>query len=274
MVANIHPPGPKTGYQHSKCYASADENCSEQISREHFLSAALLRQVELNGTAKITGLAWQAPETFNIVPITGLASKMLCERHNNALSPLDAMMDQFSRTIQKFDKCFLPNSAAPPKEERVFAGADIERWMLKCLIGMVASGNLREQLVKPECIDLLYGRIAWPEQWGLYWRPNPGKKIYHSNSIAVETHFHPENRTILAATFVIRGVPLALCLGKPGDPKAFGTWRPDALVFRAPKQERTLIMEWDTLQGQAIFLDRSGTYDGPPPDWKEWEQKL
>ncbi len=34
---------PVTGYQHAKCYARSDSNCSSKISKEHYISETLLR---------------------------------------------------------------------------------------------------------------------------------------------------------------------------------------------------------------------------------------
>jgi hypothetical protein len=273
MGRSLVPPGLPTGFRHPKCYAAIDANCCSTLTREHFISAALLRQVELNGTAKIAGLSWQAPDTFNIVPIDGLASRVLCERHNCALSPLDACMDAFSLSIRKFDHGFR-DASVTGIEESIHSGSDIEHWMLKCLIGGVASGNLRNANLKPGCTDLLLDRRHWPEAWGLYWRAEPSSRVYHSHSLAIETVLHPTNRVILLATFTIRGLPLALCLGKPVDKNAFGIWRPPAIVFRGPSQEKRLILQWDGKHAtDAIFLDRAGTYDGPPPNWKHWERE-
>lgn len=233
-----------------------------------------MRQFHLNDIAKISGLRWQEPKTFNVIPISRLTSKVLCERHNNALSFLDATVDKFARTIQKFDHGFRPGSTRPPKEERVFSGNDIERWMLKCLIGMVVSANLNNVSLRAECIDLLFDRIDWPEGWGLYWRDSQNGTIYHSESFAVETHIDP-SRTVRIATFVIRGMPLTLCLGKPDDPTSFGIRRPTALVFRSTDRERAIVLNWHgPHDDRAILLNRAGTYDGPPPNWEDWEKKL
>lgn len=53
-----------TNYCHPHCYA----NCSTKISQEHFISATLLRKLELT---KIAGLAWQQPDTFDRIPVKG-----------------------------------------------------------------------------------------------------------------------------------------------------------------------------------------------------------
>jgi hypothetical protein len=89
-MAEMMQKGP-TGYRHGKCYANRYGDCSTKISREHFISENLLRRIHLTEPAKIAGLAWQDREKFDIVPIKGLASNILCQRHDEALSRLDAM---------------------------------------------------------------------------------------------------------------------------------------------------------------------------------------
>ena len=198
MNTNTHPPGSVTGRANAKCYARADRNCSKTISKEHFISAALLRQFDLNNTAKVAGLKWQQKETFNVVPLSGLASSILCERHNNALSPLDACMDTFAQAIGDFDAALHSSNAAEASEQRDFSGDDIERWMVKCLLGLTVSNNLKSTNLKPECVDLLFANIAWPEGWGLYVTTSPAKPIHHSASVLI---------TLSGSKFCIKNFP-------------------------------------------------------------------
>ncbi|MEP7340369.1 MAG: hypothetical protein ABI977_21740 [Acidobacteriota bacterium] len=273
MKTNTHPPGSITGHSNAKCYANADRNCSTKISKEHYISETLLRQIQLNNTARVAGLKWQQKERFKEVPLSGLASFILCERHNNALSPLDSCMGSFSEVIRDYDRSLLTETSAQTSEQRNFSGDDIGRWMLKCLFGLAISGNLTTTNLKPECTDLLYANIDWPEGWGLYFSAPLTSSLYHSDSFLIETLVDPARQLILAANFVIRGVPLVLCLGKPDKPESFGMFRPEAVILSSGECEKVLLLSWGNgPQSQAILLERSGAYDGPPPDWNEWEQ--
>jgi len=273
MKTNTHPPGPITGHQNGKCYAHGDQNCSLKISKEHFISANLLRQIQLNNTAKIAGLKWQPKESFSIIPLSGLASSILCERHNNALSPLDACMGSLSEAIRDYDAALLSPTSTHAPEQRNFSGDDIERWMLKCLLGLTASKNLKTTNLKPECIDLLFGNIDWPEDWGLYFSVLVAAPIYHSSSFLIETQIDPARDLILAATFAIRGLPFVLCLGKPDIPENIGVFHPEAIVFGSGTCEKVLALSWvGGHKSPAILLERTGTYNGPSPNWREWER--
>lgn len=273
MNTNTHPPGPTTGHTNSRCYACGDRNCSPKISKEHFISETLLRQIHLNNTAKVAGLKWQQKDTFNVVPLSSLASRVLCERHNNALSPLDARMGSFAKAIEDFDAALHSSTSAGASERRHFSGDDIERWMVKCLLGLTTSKNLHSTNLKPECVDLLFANIEWPEGWGLYFSASAAKPIHHSASLAIETRVDPSRGLVLAADFVIRGMPFVLCLGKPDNPSSFGLFRPEAIVFRHGQCEKVLVLGWlGGSMSPVILLERAGTYDGAPPDWKEWER--
>jgi hypothetical protein len=251
-----------TGHRHPRCYANADANCSTKISKEHFISASLLRKLELNKKAKIAGLAWQEPEKFDVVPVNGLASNILCERHNGGLSGLDSLIDRFATSIHSFDR-------VPANKHVKISGSDLERWMLKCLLGMSVSKNFISQL-KPECVDLLFGRTHWPEQWGLYFPVTPAP-IYHTDSLLIQTRTDAAQSLILAADFFIQGIPFTLLLGKPSGPRAFGIWRPGQLVFKSPLATQVINLVWqDKCSGEAVTLTRTGTYDGHPPNWRDW----
>lgn len=273
MSTNTHPPGPATGHANTKCYASGDRNCSLKISKEHFISETLLRQIHPDNTAKVAGLKWQQKETFDVVPISGLASSILCERHNNALSPLDASMGLFAKVIEDFDVALRSTISADASEQRLFSGDDIERWMVKCLLGLTVSKNISSTIQVPECVNLLFANMEWPEGWGMYFSASPGKLIHHSASFAIETRVDPSRNLILAADFVIRGIPFVLCLGKPDNPSGVGLLRPEAIVLRHGQCEKVLVLSWlGGPRNPAVLLERSGTYDGQPPDWKEWER--
>jgi hypothetical protein len=256
-----------SGYQHPKCYARRDGNCSPKISKEHFISKTLLQRIQRDNTAKIAGLAWQAPQTFQRVPIKGLASNILCERHNSALSGLDATFGAFTQAIGDFDR-----AKSIERTTLKFSGNDIERWTLKCLIGFTASGNLKAGL-KPECVDLLFKRQRWPEAWGLYFANVGSNPIYHTDSFLIETLTTPDRTVVLAARFYIQGLPFLLILGKPDEARSFGVRHPSEIVLRSAVRERTLRLSWEDGQlGEPVSLTRAGSYDGYPPSWNDWER--
>src|ERR1044072_1573621 len=199
-----------TGFSHPRCYAAADNNCSTKISSEHFISRNLLDRIDaVTGRSLVAGRAWQEPQTLNRVPTSGLAANILCEAHNSRLSDLDALVGKFADDVRDTDRGqFVQGSRFST------SGSRRERWMLKLLFGAAFSGNVTSQ-PKPECLDLLLTRAAWPDGWGLYF--GLGRPVHHTDSIEIETLVGPDKR-LLAARIFIQGLPFTLILGKPDNP--------------------------------------------------------
>jgi hypothetical protein len=124
-------PAPTTGIRNSGCYAAGLADCSADISREHYISHGLLRLLSIDGRITIDGFPWQDASADSRVPPATLTGKILCKRHNLALSPLDAAAATLFRRIDKFHHEF----SAREYENRFYLcnGHDIERWLLKTL---------------------------------------------------------------------------------------------------------------------------------------------
>jgi hypothetical protein len=71
-------------------------------SRALHISKALLEAVGENPEA--AGLKFQAPNTLQGLGVEAMTAKVLCERHNHALSPLDAEATRFFQALRDFDK--------------------------------------------------------------------------------------------------------------------------------------------------------------------------
>ena len=67
------------------CWAAVLGNCSEAISKEHLVSKSLFKDTVLG----VQGLPWCEDKPKKI-GIASLTSKVLCVKHNNALSEVDA----------------------------------------------------------------------------------------------------------------------------------------------------------------------------------------
>jgi len=154
------------------------KDCSNALSREHFISHGILKGLSHNGSVKINGFKWQMDGAPQEIPTPTLASRILCKRHNEALSGLDAMA---LRLFQKIDDAVRQKQ----REDRVFLfdGSDFERWLLKTLCGAVFSRNAHTRGVsadwKPssEWIGILFDGVPFPERWGFYFAGDSAEKI-------------------------------------------------------------------------------------------------
>jgi hypothetical protein len=165
--SNVAPKGPQTNESLETCYASSLGDCSKKLSREHFVSESLLHHLNANKTLQVSGLPWLTTQK-KTVPPDALASKILCQRHNSALSPLDAIA---VRLFEAFDEGDI--SGDEQKSLYLFSGHDIERWLLKILCGVAYSGTLRpdrktDLSIPKQWLEILFGYAAFPQNQGLY----------------------------------------------------------------------------------------------------------
>jgi hypothetical protein len=105
----------------------------------------------------------------------------LCTAHNTALSPLDAEAGRFYRALED---CL--HGRVSPRHRFLFSGHDIERWLLKTLLGLAASKNLAEnrgerlpgfftdEISIPE---LLQDPSTWRTPMGIYFPQKLGANI-------------------------------------------------------------------------------------------------
>lgn len=163
-------------YENPRCYARAHRQCSQRISREHFMSESLLRELMgTNDVLQVQGMAHQTRGEYQSLRAGNLASKILCEACNTALSPLDDLVARARRHLR----------TAPSPSLLVLNGHDVERWILKLLCGHAASatarhpktGTLRQWTPPTMWLDILYGDMPFKEPLGLYALPGPREEF-------------------------------------------------------------------------------------------------
>lgn len=189
-VASTRPPGPPTSYAHPKCFAASTGDCSQKISREHYISENILKRFT---NLHISGMPFQKPGSILKVSSSSLVANILCERHNNALSPLDAtagrafdVIDQAARHAQKAD-------ADNRSRFYLISGDGLERWALKTLLGVYfanIAAIASNPVAKTHSVDaehLVAGLFAdemLPPPCGLYIHATPGDELRPDFKIA------------------------------------------------------------------------------------------
>lgn len=128
---NTVPTPPKTGFSNPKCFARALNDCSAEITKEHFISEAVLKLINTDGKAmKISGPRWLKKGEERRVSISSMSAHILCKRHNNSLSLLDNIGKRFFQFVLGINL---------QSDILLINGFEIERWMLKLLCGQIAS---------------------------------------------------------------------------------------------------------------------------------------
>jgi hypothetical protein len=244
---------PKTGIRNSGCYAGALADCSADISREHYVSHALLRRLSIEGRVTIDGFPWQNTGAVNSVPPATLTGKILCSRHNLALSPLDAVASTLFRRIDEFHHDF----SAQKYENRFFLcnAHDIERWILKTLCGAVVSGNAEirtgESNWRPplEWLQILFGEKPFPPRCGLYFHSEVSDKPYIERGFRFIS-FSNKMGGVYGARISLNDERFVLAMSAP--PEDLGdtfirnhAYRPQGLRFMVGSCEKVVHFGWD-----------------------------
>jgi hypothetical protein len=171
---------PRTGKSRPFCYARELRSCDGKRSTEHYVSHAILSQMRIIHATGLKMHPGDEPLTLDVEKmkrnkkrprLRKLASNVLCVAHNSALSPLDAEGSTFYRSLTELVE---PREAGA-ELRKTFKGHLMERWALKCLIGAAASNAIKQEAPLPrdwkpplQWLHLLYGKEAWPSDWGLY----------------------------------------------------------------------------------------------------------
>lgn len=117
------------------CWANSLGDCSTAQSKEHLISECLFP----SGHVIISGLPW-CKESPRRLPSRTLSSNILCTRHNNLLSEIDA---EGGRAMQIFRDIKHPNHSCNdhPTDKNCcieyhIDGRKLERWFLKSTINL------------------------------------------------------------------------------------------------------------------------------------------
>lgn len=163
-----------------KCYAAALGKCGGKLSLEHYISKNILNQM---GELKATGLPWMKDiESGTSVTAKHFAAKVLCQYHNNFLSPLDNHAGQAFTNFSQLNVDSVPNI--------IVYGPSLERFMLKTLTGMIAAKQEPRRTEVPEkWVRILFGFEDFANGQGLYMTPVVGQKMRWGKTFGMTTLF-------------------------------------------------------------------------------------
>ncbi len=253
-VALTPPPlltGPRTGYTHPKCYAGSSGDCDRQLTREHFITDDILGHISHDGNAvSVEGATWQKTgEQRMTIGRASLARKMLCQRHNHALSPLDRMAGEFFRyaiedhldifpyLIGGYDTTFR-------RSFTLVSGPYFELWLLKVVWGALEAAALeidgrtayrfRLGVTRPQLTEILWRGAPWPATWGFYVLYNQDSER-PSVPRSVRIRLANVGSEVLGGFVAAAGFEYLLSFETPTVPR---TYRPGALSLSRVGYER------------------------------------
>ncbi len=247
------PPVPPTGFAHARCYMGWSQDCDQQISGEHFISAVVLTQ--LGGPkVKVNGVPWLAADETKILPISSLTGNILCKRHNEAMSRLDEMAGTFFAALKLIhDDIFDRKTLSKRWKWFLFSGEELELWLLKTAIGLFHSGNVAKdkaklnetQTISHACYDILYGGVL-SAPCGLYVEPIHVAEQINQFQLQPLSDDGGRRMVGLRMTYLSFALILLFDPNATYGPSATGskTCRPSYLMVRNAKRTHIVMLTW------------------------------
>lgn len=252
------PPGPKTEYANPRCYARVLADCDRKLSREHYISESILALRDAN--ISVMGFPWLNSSEKRRVSRSALTAKVLCSRHNSALSGLDS-------TAHRLFNYLIVESRESNQDILLINGEEVERWMLKTLCGVVASGNVvhdSEQIrgwePPRQWLEILFGSGRIPPGCGLHYII--GKYRINSNRLDMNTVRNTTTGDIVALTFVVAGFPFLFSMEPPpqrDEPTSSGAelrYHPKSLQVHNRTEVKEIHFNWP--EGSFIVVELMG----------------
>lgn len=232
--------GPLTGSSIRGCYAALTSDCKGKLSNEHWISKGVLVDASDGKRVRIGGLPWQPEGRIDHLPPSTLGSNILCERHNNSLSPLDAHAAHAFKVMDNFYIDQIGKNDLGGNHIDLVHGEHLERWLLKMIWGATAAfptvPPIRSDIDRTMLAQYLFRDGRLPTDWGLYTKGlQQGRKSNPDQTLTVG--LENIDGELWGGSVAVGGVELYFSFGKL-------TGHRGATVAHRPS---------------ALFLDRTGT---------------
>lgn len=251
-LPSLQPPGSQTGYSHPSCYLRATGDCSEDISREHYMSKAILDQ--LGSKIRVSGVAWRPQGGAFETSVASLTAKILCSRHNEALSPLDQEAARFFAALRDA-MIDLDRRTLSRKPTIHLIGDDtLELWMLKAACGVYHSvGSANGQRVSAtHSFNYAKAQSAlfngeWDQRAGLYFLGNVGSTVTASNAVEFATLTDEARHAFAGVRVSFSGFTFDVIfddVGTPPLPWSDVIRRPSEVTITKDRRSHYLLLTW------------------------------
>jgi hypothetical protein len=212
------------------------------------------------GSGRISGFPWLDGEDRADFHYASLAAKVLCDRHNSVLSPLDGEAGRLFETLGEIDRKLGDDAAPASSREYFLNGADLERWLLKALLGMTHADGATQSGVRGErqLVSVLFGHASWQPWWGLHLI---GRPTHYFCGLATRALLNRQE--IWGMEISVAGLVFQLALGE-ADRDVAG-YHPSGVHFsyRGRPGVQTVTFRWPGRPyAQYMEARREGPYEG------------
>jgi hypothetical protein len=249
-LPSLRPAGQPTGFSHPKCYLRDTCDCSKQYSREHYISRSVLEQ--LGAPIRVSGMPWLRPGETREIGVGSIAAKILCNRHNEALAPLDSEAGLFFSILTKALSDLNRKTLSRKPIFHLVSGDALESWMLKVACGLYFAVGSKDgvKLAEKHTIDLQKVRHAffeckWEAQAGLYFRVATG--LTTAWNVEFSPLIHENDLRFAGATVSLLGLRLDLVFDTTNiNAGAWAGWvrRPSEFVLQRKQRRHSIIQTW------------------------------
>jgi hypothetical protein len=132
----------RSGFSCSGCIASSTNDCSLKLSNEYWLSKGIILAAGYNRPALISGLRWQKGYE-HVLAASSMGASILCERHNSAVSRLDATAISVFATLDHYQEDQRSQPDRHGNEFDLFSGEELETLATQTPVGRHCRGGLR-----------------------------------------------------------------------------------------------------------------------------------
>ncbi len=211
--------------------------------------------------SKTVRIVQQGKTTPDLPPDQVLQAKILCTRHNSALSSIDAVGGRV------FHACREGQKNKPAYSCRSIPGVDLERWILKVMCGATATSK---EDVPTEWLRILFGYDELSPPAGLCMFAPLQRSV--TSNLGIEYGAYRGAAGTSGGDIAFDGIRFTLDLGGNGrarrasDVDAHRAYRPNAVWFdRDEKSVLCLAIEWGDrpADGTSIALASSSLSAGP-----------
>lgn len=264
---------------HPQCALGGLGACRGRISLEHSVSQAVQRRLEAAAARYFAALGMPVDSRDKIL-IEG--ARTLCEFHNTELGALDGIADCVARVICEIGCRIAGAGPSDCPAVQVINGHDLERYLLKMLIGVVWSGSagigewsIRKREAPPPLwvLDALVGRTRLHRPNGLYvvssMEPNGGPSYHRAPDVGFRALFENRSGQIAGIKFRLFGADFILWASGVGSLPRLDLgqicYRPVTIDRIDDPNCPKLLMTWDTHDNMRVTYRRGPGWPAPEP---------
>ena len=250
---SVRPSGDQTGRAHTGCYLSPTKNCCSTLSAEHYISRNALE--EFGSRISVSGFPWSGSDP-KLISVASLTSKILCKRHNNALSALDTEGGHFFRSLRPIERDLNRRSLSRKPCFYFVSGEAVELWMLKTLAGMYyaraasSQGSIlaeNSSFAVNLLVQALQG-LTWERGCGLYIRAITNESAPAENAIGFAPLTNPSDGRVVGCLMRLVGLEFMTILDPAGANfeqivRSY-VFRPTNLVFENETRAHVVVLTW------------------------------